>query len=72
MGRARVKVKGEFRKKIGNIYGVYQFLATARKCDQPIYFFLKQLKKSRKDQSYFSLLSLHFFIIRRFFSNNFF
>jgi hypothetical protein len=59
-----VKVKGRFRKKICEIIDLYQLLVTARKYDQPMYFFSKRVKKSRKGKSYFSLLSLHFFIMR--------
>ena len=45
IGRTRVKVKGRFRKKICEIFCVYHLLETARKCDQPKYFFLKEKKK---------------------------
>ena len=33
--------KADFEKKIGQLFVVYQLLVTARKYDQPIYFFLK-------------------------------
>ncbi len=38
---AKVKVKGRFRKKICEIFGVYHLLDIAKKYDQPIYFFLR-------------------------------
>jgi len=62
MGLSRVKVKGRFRKKTCEIFGVYHLLDTARKYDQAI-FFLKKLKKSRIAQSYFLLLYFRFVFI---------
>jgi len=54
-----VKVKGWFRKKICEIFGVYHLLYTARKYDEPKYFW-KSKNKSRKVQSHFLLLSFRF------------
>ena len=45
---AIVKIKGRFRKKYGEKFGAYQLLATARKYDQPRYFFSERVKKNQE------------------------
>ena len=46
LGRTRVNVKGRFRKKNCEIFGVYNLLDTARKYEQSKYFFCERVKKN--------------------------
>jgi len=55
MSRARVKVKGRFRKKIGEIWR-FPFIGHSDKYDQPKYFFLK--RKEKFSLTFFSYLSV--------------
>jgi hypothetical protein len=54
----------DLEKKFCEIFGVYHLMETARKYDQPIFFFLKEQKKSRIAQYYFFLLFFHLVFMR--------
>jgi len=53
------RTKADFEKKIGRIFSVYEFLATARKYDQLINFFSERVKQIYKRKVL--LFALHFF-----------